>query len=217
MNGGLTNDSVPKAGPAASGGRDEGANWTVMLAPWRVITHGAKPLIEGFVKLNRWQILGVCIFMICAVAIAVPIELFLLSQNAQVVHLGLPGDQYYQVEFWTPSARTAQDLRDSSGTIPAADQWQVGSDEKLVEFGKLLHGISAMVPGFRYFEVAGFGRTRFKHGAWWVVTVNKRLDFDQIRLAYSEFWHPGPGYKLYMVITGSPGQYVQDALTEAGK
>jgi hypothetical protein len=122
------------------------------------------------------------------------------------------GGEWVQLGFWTPSAQTQNDLKDQDGNIAAEDKWQIVQEADIDKFGNILHGFSALVPGFRRYEVAGQGKRRFKHGWWWEVTISKMVTPQQIAETYFQFFKPPAGYDLYMEVLDSHGNYVSNAI-----
>jgi hypothetical protein len=93
-----------------------------------------------------------------------------------------------QMEFWTPSAKTAAYLQKEGGEVARNDQWQViPSDDAVLQFGMMLHS-NLNVLGYRRVEVWGQGRSDFKPGWWWTLNVYTNYSVGDLAEAYRNFW-----------------------------
>jgi hypothetical protein len=93
-----------------------------------------------------------------------------------------------QLEFWTPSAKTAEFLRRENSEIIDTEKWAVISNEDtVVQFGYLLRSNTGVL-GYRRVEVWGQGRTGYKPGWWWSVNVLTNYNPSDLGMAYQEFW-----------------------------
>jgi hypothetical protein len=96
-----------------------------------------------------------------------------------------------RLEFWTPSTKTKDYLHKEGDEVVAKERWQIiTNDDAVVQFGALLHS-SHGVFGYRRVEVWGQGRTDFKPGWWWTVTVSTDYSPGDLRKAYQQFWKSG--------------------------
>jgi hypothetical protein len=103
----------------------------------------------------------------------------------------------YQVQFWTPSAKTkeAADVRD----------WEkIDSDDKLDAFADEL--MKGAISGYRRYEVIGAGLGGRKAGMWWIATLAKNSSVRQILEVYNKFWAPGDD-RTYMEVARSKEGY----------
>jgi hypothetical protein len=100
-----------------------------------------------------------------------------------------------QMEFWTPSAKTGSYLIKMGRLIPNNDQWEVISNEDpVIEFGQLLK-TNSNVLGYRRTEVWGQGRTGFKPGWWWTMSVLTNYTVEDLAGVYQKYWKsPQPVY-----------------------
>jgi len=101
-----------------------------------------------------------------------------------------------QVQFWTPSVRTkdAASIRD----------WErVDNEDKIKEFGEQLVK-EDIAPGYRRYEVTGYGRGGVQPGMWWVATGN--FKFPEFLALYRKIWNPGDD-PVYMEITPASRGY----------
>jgi hypothetical protein len=90
------------------------------------------------------------------------------------------------IQFWTPSEKTQRDIV-KDGKVPEARKWEVVNEEKVNLFGSQLaqhHGVI----GHRRCEIAGQGRSGFKHGWWWIATVKNDLKLNEFARFYSAYW-----------------------------
>lgn len=99
----------------------------------------------------------------------------------------------YQMGFWTPSAATVTTWqpRDAGGRPIDIRPWQeLQSDDRVVEFGAYLRKQFGPVRlnGYRRYAVAGHGRSNYKEGYWWVVSLSDNVDPDELIRVYREFW-----------------------------
>jgi hypothetical protein len=93
------------------------------------------------------------------------------------------------LRFWTPSPKTASSFiayENGSGNPvdPPEEAWQKNiKSEALTKFALELQALDG-VKGFRRFESFGKGRTFFKEGYWWEVTVTSNFKMDSFKAAY---------------------------------
>jgi len=93
-----------------------------------------------------------------------------------------------QMEFWTPSAKTKDYLHMDAGVVTINEQWEaIPSDDANVQFGSVLHS-NKYVLGYRRVEVWGQGRTNFKPGWWWTVSVLTNCTAGDMATSYHGFW-----------------------------
>lgn len=93
-----------------------------------------------------------------------------------------------QMEFWTPSAKTKDFLHMDAGMVVTNEQWEaLPSDDAVVQFGSALHS-NKVVLGYRRVEVWGQGRTNYKPGWWWNVTVLTNCSAGDMATLYHGFW-----------------------------
>lgn len=105
----------------------------------------------------------------------------------------------YQIQFWTPSAKT-KTTKDEE-----LEQWEkIDSDDKLVEFGKVLRA-DPQITGFRRYEVNGTGITGLKPGTWWVITVRRDYELRDFMKTYRSFWKNDKS--IYVEILQEGGRY----------
>ena len=160
-----------------------------------------------------YEVIPVCALFVAAVLVVYILVVpgqsrvldAVLGQRNVIYQNGVPIDQQtYQFAFWTPSAETTvameEDVRE--GRVMAVDlAWQHFSGEtmseqrdeaekRLKEFGVLLRGTGSLVNGYRRQEVRGHGRTDFKAGWWWTVSVSKEYNVEQFVDLYLNFWKP---------------------------
>jgi len=90
------------------------------------------------------------------------------------------------IQFWTPSVKTQRDI-EKNGVVPEKRKWEVVTEEKVDDFGAKLAQTKGVV-GHRRQEVAGQGRSGFKHGWWWVVTIKDDFDLKILAKFYSDYW-----------------------------
>lgn len=109
------------------------------------------------------------------------------------------------VQFWTPSEETQQFLKDSSGSIVDTEKWQEVTPEKVTAFDQQI-AARKDVDGYRRYRVMGHGRTKFKAGWWWIMTVRNDFKTEDFVKDYSQFWkNPNTVYIEELV---SDPQYV---------
>ena len=101
------------------------------------------------------------------------------------------------VQFWTPSSKTKDYLRGKNGKLDDVQKWEDITEEKVKEFGDVLRGLD-YVTGYRRYETLGQGRTSFKAGWWWIVTVNPKFDVPNFSKEYAKFW--GSKKSLYIEV-----------------
>jgi hypothetical protein len=93
-----------------------------------------------------------------------------------------------QLEFWTPSATTKDYLRKVHGQVDETEKWQVlSNDDPVVQFGVMIHSNTA-VTGYRRVEDWGQGRSTYKPGWWWTVTVLTNYSATDFGRAYQNYW-----------------------------
>jgi hypothetical protein len=93
-----------------------------------------------------------------------------------------------QMEFWTPSARTKDFLRQENGGVTSNETWQVlSSDDAAIQFGALLHS-NVNVLGYRRVEVWGQGRSSYKPGWWWTVNAFTNYTVGDLAQTYQGYW-----------------------------
>jgi hypothetical protein len=96
-----------------------------------------------------------------------------------------------QLEFWTPSAKTKDFMTRQSGEIADSDRWEIlDSEDRVMEFGMKLHN-DPDVLGYRRNEVWGHGRTDFKPGWWWTMSVTTNYSVKELDRVYQDFWKSG--------------------------
>ncbi len=114
---------------------------------------------------------------------------------------GEPVDQEtFQFAFWTPGADTVRSILEfqpSRGDNEARLGWQRMTQEeeekKLYDFGNMIRGSSErLVNGYRRVKIAGHGKSDYKTGWWWTVSVKKGYNVDQFVAMYLEYWRPEP-------------------------
>ena len=94
-----------------------------------------------------------------------------------------------QMEFWTPSVRTKEYLSSNGGDYTDKEKWQVlTNDDRVRDFGAMLHSNHAIY-GYRRIEEWGQGRTGFKPGWWWTMTVATNFTEVDLAQAYRKFWN----------------------------
>lgn len=95
-----------------------------------------------------------------------------------------------QLEFWTPSVKTADYLHKENSEVIDTEKWEVISNEDVVvQFGTLLRS-NLSVLGYRRVEVWGQGRTGLKPGWWWTVNVLTNFSAKELGHEYQDFWKP---------------------------
>ncbi len=93
-----------------------------------------------------------------------------------------------RMEFWTPSSKTKDYLVRIKGEVYDSDKWQIlSNDDPVLQFGNNLHA-SPGVLGYRRTEVWGHGRSGFKPGWWWTMTVATDYSVDRFASNYQAFW-----------------------------
>jgi hypothetical protein len=93
-----------------------------------------------------------------------------------------------RMEFWTPSSKTKDYLARNKGEFYDSDKWQIlSNDDPVLQFGNTLHA-SPGVTGYRRTEVWGHGRSGFKPGWWWTMTVATNYSVDRFASNYQAFW-----------------------------
>jgi hypothetical protein len=116
---------------------------------------------------------------------------------------GPVSESVVRLGFWTPSNNTKNswiehinakqepklDPDAAMALVPAENKWELtmGTEEKLKEFADRIRSTS-MMKGYRRYQTAGEGRTLFKEGWWWVVTMDGRYKPDEFRKLYTEFF-----------------------------
>jgi hypothetical protein len=92
------------------------------------------------------------------------------------------------LEFWTPSAKTKDYLHTEKGAVVPTEQWEVISNDSVVEqFGQVLH-TNSYILGYRRVEVWGQGQTTYKPGWWWTVNVFTNYTANDLARTYNDFW-----------------------------
>jgi hypothetical protein len=93
-----------------------------------------------------------------------------------------------QLEFWTPSSKTKDYLAKPGAEVAATEKWQVlPSEDPVLQFGTLLRS-SPNVLGYRRVEIWGQGRSKFKPGWWWTLSVLTNFSLGDLTKAYHEHW-----------------------------
>ena len=93
-----------------------------------------------------------------------------------------------QMEFWTPSAKTKDYLAKHGGQVSEREKWQIlPSDDAVIQFGSVLH-TNASVFGYRRTEVWGQGRSDYKPGWWWTMTVSTDFPAKELAHIYQQYW-----------------------------
>ena len=93
-----------------------------------------------------------------------------------------------QMEFWTPSAKTRDYLHMENSAVAASEQWEVlTNDDAVLQFGTMLRSNTSVL-GYRRVEVWGQGRSSFKPGWWWTMTVLTNYSVKEIAGAYGKYW-----------------------------
>jgi hypothetical protein len=110
----------------------------------------------------------------------------------------LLGDRY-QIQFWTPSAKTKE--------TPGVKDWLKVDDAMLDAFAETLMN-GHIVKGYSRHEVVGAGLGVRKIGEWWSATLNDDVTPEQFLTVYSTFWKPGTD-STYMEIMRVKGGYSQ--------
>jgi hypothetical protein len=114
-----------------------------------------------------------------------------------------------QFSFWTPSAKTESSWspRDpKASTDFNADpsrQWMKVDDGRAKDFGDALlkkFGETGL-NGYRRYEIWGQGRTDFKSGWWWTVSVKKYVHLEDLIAVYKEVWKPPASAPIYVEVT----------------
>lgn len=111
-----------------------------------------------------------------------------------------PIEGRYQIQFWTPSAKTKE-----SKDVPTWEK--VDTDEKLNKFAEHLQKDSR-VRGYRRYEVSGQGIGLRRNGMWWVMTVDDDYEVVNFVKAYQEFWK-NEGSIYVEVLRTSAGKHVK--------
>jgi hypothetical protein len=93
-----------------------------------------------------------------------------------------------QLEFWTPSVKTKDYLHKEGGEVVDKEKWQIiPSDDTVAQFGRELHSTQDVI-GYRRVEEWGQGRTIFKPGWWWTMTVTTNYSVVDLTRIYQKFW-----------------------------
>ncbi len=93
-----------------------------------------------------------------------------------------------QLEFWTPSTKTQNFLHKENDEVVPKEKWEiVSSEDAIMQFGNMLR-TNQNVLGYRREEVFGQGRTSFKPGWWWTVTVLTNYTAGDFQKTYEAFW-----------------------------
>jgi hypothetical protein len=104
-----------------------------------------------------------------------------------------------QLEFWTPSARTKDYVHKEGGEVVRNEKWLViPSDDAVIRFGAVLHS-NRDVLGYRRIEEWGQGRTSFKPGWWWTLTVFTNYSAVELTRTYQNFWQPAQPVYLEVI------------------
>lgn len=94
-----------------------------------------------------------------------------------------------QFQFMTPSSdtwRAKQEMYKQQPDALEAFRWQLVSEEKVEEFGRVLIA-EGFTRGWRRYQYSGQGRDR-DVGWWWVTTVDEGFDVNRFVKFYSDFW-----------------------------
>lgn len=149
--------------------------------------------------------LAVCLIVYILAVIANPktLELIATSVTGRLTTEGKieSSGTNYLIQFWTPSAKT------QTAKPEDLDPWEkIESDEKIVEFGKVLRS-DQRVQGFRYYEVSGTGKTGLKPGYWWAMNVRRDYQLSDFMQAYRSFWKNDKA--IYVEILREGGRHEQ--------
>jgi len=111
------------------------------------------------------------------------------------------------MEFWTPSVQTKDYLHQHDGKVDDVEKWQVVTgDDVLARFGTVLHS-NINVFGYRRTEVWGQGRTAYKPGWWWTMSVTTNYSVSDLVRTYREFWKVQQNIRVEVIDNhGSDGQ-----------
>lgn len=142
---------------------------------------------------------------VCVLLTAKPEQIRAVRSLWSTVQVEPDGTQIIQhdtmrVEFWTPSSKTKDYLRDND-----AKQWQAtATEDQVTQFGNLLRK-DPNIAGYRRTEVWGQGRTELKPGWWWTMTVHTNYSIGKFVSQYTAFWKSQD--LIYIEITGNRGHY----------
>jgi hypothetical protein len=93
-----------------------------------------------------------------------------------------------QMEFWTPSVKTKDFLIKHDGKVSEREKWQIlPTDDPVIKFGSVLHTNSSVF-GYRRAEVWGQGRSDYKPGWWWTMTVSTDFPASELAHIYQQYW-----------------------------
>lgn len=115
----------------------------------------------------------------------------------------------YQISFWSPGEDTQNTWvsTDTGGTEIAS--WMRVNEEKVVAFGTYLREQlgEKNLNGYRRYPVVGHGRTDFKSGWWWTVSVAETVDRNEIIQIFRRYWRTPDQYRMYTEIVMSESGY----------
>ena len=127
----------------------------------------------------------------------------LVETNGYQVTLG----EIRQIQFWTPSAKTKDYLRKEGGEVGYRQKWEVlSNDDAELEFSTMLRSNRAVL-GYRRVEVWGQGRTGFKPGWWWTMSVLTNYSVGDLSRTYEGFWKSGQ--PVYVEVVDNRGSNEQ--------
>ena len=136
------------------------------------------------------------------------------TQRVAVNSAGEKIDQNtYQIAFWTPSESTVNLYQAHDVKAPEWEQSVEKNPNLLSDFGSRLMALQLngrpVVNGYRRTEVIGNGRSSLKAGCWWVVSVDRSYQTQNIVNEYRAFWKPPADKSIYVEITTSGGDYAK--------
>jgi hypothetical protein len=93
-----------------------------------------------------------------------------------------------QLEFWTPSAATRDYLETEKGQVVDIQKWQIlSNDDPVTQFGLVLHS-NRDIFGYRRVEEWGQGRSSYKPGWWWTMSVTTNFAPEDLVRIYRAYW-----------------------------
>jgi len=103
-----------------------------------------------------------------------------ITSTERIEKAGEATENRYQIQFWTPSAKTKL-------TKGIASWEKIDTDERLNEFAKDLLK-DRRVRGYRRYEVTGEGISPRRQGYWWIMAADNDYSPGDFVKAYHEFW-----------------------------